>query len=86
MTTGLDELSLDAARGVNTEPWPQASQRSSGAPPLTCWPRGPRGQWTCRRRAAIEDPLTTLHTRPCSTRVLAKECHRAERFGALGCR
>jgi diguanylate cyclase (GGDEF)-like protein/excisionase family DNA binding protein len=79
MTTGLDELSLDARVGVNTEPWPQASQivRRAAFDVLAAWTTR---SMDMPQRAAIEDPLTTLHTRPVLDAVLAKECHRAERF------
>lgn len=79
MSTAIDELSLDPAVGVNTEPWPQASQivRRAAFDVL--------GAWTTRlvyspQHSAIEDPLTTLHTRPVLDAVLPKECGRAERF------
>ena len=79
MSTAIDELSLDQRIGVNTEPWPQASQivRRAAFDLL--------GAWTTRlvyspQHAAIEDPLTTLHTRPVLDAVLPKECCRAERF------
>ena len=79
MTTGLDELSLDPRVGANTEPWPQASQivRRAAFDLLAAWPTRATDM---PQRAAIEDPLTTLHTRPVLDAVLAKECHRAERF------
>ena len=79
MSTAIDELSLDAHVGVNTEPWPQATQtvRRAAFDVL--------GAWTTRQlhtpqRAAIEDPLTTLVTKPVLDAVLSKECCRAERF------
>jgi len=79
MSTAIDELSLDQRVGVNTEPWPQASQivRRAAFDVL--------GAWTTRlvyspQHSAIEDPLTTLHTRPVLDAVLPKECCRAERF------
>lgn len=79
MTTGLDELSLDPRVGANTEPWPQASQivRRAAFDLLAAWTTRSTDM---PQRAAIEDPLTTLHTRPVLDAVLAKECHRAERF------
>lgn len=79
MSTSIDELSLDPRVGVNTEPWPQAAQtvRRAAFDVL--------GAWTTRQvntpqRATIEDPLTTLMTRPVLDAVLPKECCRAERF------
>lgn len=79
MSTAIDELSLDPRVGANTEPWPQATQiiRRAAFDLL--------GAWTTRmtdtpHRSAIEDPLTTLHTRPVLDAVLPKECCRAERF------
>jgi diguanylate cyclase (GGDEF)-like protein len=78
-STAIDELSLDQRVGANTEPWPQASQivRRAAFDLL--------GAWTTRLmyspvHSAIEDPLTTLHTRPVLDAVLPKECCRAERF------
>ena len=79
MSTSIDELSLDEHVGMNTEPWPQATQtvRRAAFDVL--------GAWTTRQlhtpqRAAIEDPLTTLVTKPVLDAVLSKECCRAERF------
>ena len=79
MSTTIDELSLDTRVGANTEPWPQACQivRRAIFDLL--------GAWTTRlmyspQHTAIEDPLTTLHTRPVLDAVLPKECCRAERF------
>jgi diguanylate cyclase (GGDEF)-like protein/excisionase family DNA binding protein len=79
MSTSIDELSLDQRVGANTEPWPQACQivRRAAFDLL--------GAWTTRLvysplHSAIEDPLTTLHTRPVLDAVLPKECCRAERF------
>jgi diguanylate cyclase (GGDEF)-like protein len=79
MSTSIDELSLDPRVGASTEPWPQACQivRRAAFDLL--------GAWTTRlmyspQHSAIEDPLTTLHTRPVLDAVLPKECCRAERF------
>ncbi len=79
MSTAIDELSLDSRVGANTDPWPQACQiiRRAAFDVL--------GGWTTRmvyspQASAIEDQLTTLHTRPVLDAVLPKECCRAERF------
>jgi diguanylate cyclase (GGDEF)-like protein len=79
MNTTIDELSLDERAGANTEAWPKASHivRRAAFDVL--------GAWATRlayspRRSSIEDPLTTLHTRPVLDAVLLKECCRAERF------
>jgi diguanylate cyclase (GGDEF)-like protein/excisionase family DNA binding protein len=79
MNTAIEELSLDGRVGVNTEPWPQASKivRRAAFDVL--------GAWSTRlmympQHGAIEDSLTTLHTRPVHDAVLPKECCRAERF------
>ncbi len=79
MGTGIDELALDPRVGATTEPWPQAAQivRRAAFDLLAAW--------TTRSvdmplRSAIEDSLTTLHTRPVLDAVLPKECCRAERF------
>ena len=79
MSTALDELSQNERVGANTEPWPQAAQtvRRAAFDVL--------GAWATRlmltpQRATIEDPLTTLVTRPVIDAVLPKECCRAERF------
>ena len=78
-STAIEELSLDQNVGLSTEPWPRASQivRRAAFDLL--------GSWTTRlvsspQDSAIEDPLTTLHTRPVLDAVLPKECCRAERF------
>ena len=79
MGTAIDELSLDPRVGVHAEPWPHVSQiiRRAAFDLL--------GAWTTRlmyspQHSSIEDPLTTLHTRPVLDAVLPKECCRAERF------
>jgi diguanylate cyclase (GGDEF)-like protein/excisionase family DNA binding protein len=78
MSTSVDELSLDKRVGLNTKSWPQAAQivRRAAFDLL--------GAWTARlvyspQHTAIQDPLTTLHTRPVLDAVLPKECCRAER-------
>ena len=79
MATALDELSQDERVGVNTEPWPLAAQavRRAAFDVLGAW--ATRLTFT-PQRATIEDPLTTLLTRPVIDAVLPKECCRAERF------
>ena len=79
MSTAIDELSLDKRVGVNTEPWPQAAQiiRRAAFNVLSAWTTR---SMSMPHRSAIEDPLTTLHTRPVLDAVLPKECCRAERF------
>lgn len=79
MSTALEELAADPRVGAGTSPWPQASQivRRAAFDVL--------GAWTTRlmyspQHSTIEDPLTTLHTRPVFDAVLPKECCRAERF------
>ena len=79
MNTAIDELSLDHRVGAETEAWPQVAQlvRRAAFDLLA--------SWTTRyiempERSSIEDPLTTLHTRPVLDAVLFKECHRAVRF------
>ena len=79
MNTAIDELSLDQHVGVNTEPWPQAAQvvRRAAFNVLSAWTTR---SMSMPQRSAIEDALTTLHTRPVLDAVLPKECCRAERF------
>ena len=79
MSTAVEELSHDALVGASTTRWPQAAEivRRAAFDLLAAW--------TTRSvemppRAAIEDPLTTLHTRTVFNAVLTKECQRAERF------
>ena len=79
MNTAIDELSLDPRVGAETEPWPQAAQlvRRAAFDLLAAWTTR---YMEMPERSSIEDPLTTLHTRPVLDAVLLKECHRAERF------
>ena len=79
MGMAIDEMSLDPRVGANTEPWPQAAQtvRRAAFDLLAAWTT--RAMDT-PLRSSIEDPLTTLHTRPVLDAVLPKECCRAERF------
>jgi diguanylate cyclase (GGDEF)-like protein/excisionase family DNA binding protein len=78
MNTGIDELSKDRRIGANTEPWPQAAQtvRSGAFDVLAAYTT----RLVNTPRSTIEDPLTTLVTRPVIDAVLPKECCRAERF------
>jgi diguanylate cyclase (GGDEF)-like protein len=79
MSTAIDELSLDRHVGAGSEPWPQAAQvvRRAAFNVLSAWTTR---SMSMPQRSAIEDPLTTLHTRPVLDAVLPKECCRAERF------
>ena len=79
MNSAIDELSLDRSVGAETEPWPQVAQlvRRAAFDLLAAWTTR---YMVMPERASIEDPLTTLHTRPVLDAVLLKECHRAERF------
>jgi len=79
MSTSIDELSLDPRISPFTELWPKATQivRRAAFAFLAAWAtRSARSP----DQSAIEDELTTLHTRPVFDAVLTKECHRAERF------
>ena len=78
MDRAIDEVSNDQLADTNAEE-PLAAQfiRRAAFDVLAAW--------TTRSvyipmRSAIEDPLTTLHTRPVLDAVLPKECRRAERF------
>lgn len=79
MSTAIDELALDPRVGANTDPWPQAAQivRRAAFDVLAAWTTR---SLDLPQRSAIEDALTTLHTRPVLDAVLPKECQRAERF------
>ena len=79
VSTAIDELSLDERTGAGTDVWPQTAQTARRAVFDVL------GAWTTRLmhtplRSSIEDPLTTLVTRPVIDAVLPKECCRAERF------
>ena len=79
VSTAIDELSLDENAGAGTDRWPQTAQAARRAAFDVL------GAWTTRLmytplRSSIEDPLTTLVTRPVLDAVLPKECCRAERF------
>lgn len=79
MSTAIDELSLDPRVSPFTELWPKATQvvRRAAFDFLAAWATRLAGS---PDRSAVEDELTTLHTRPVFDAVLDKECHRAERF------
>jgi diguanylate cyclase (GGDEF)-like protein len=78
MSTSIDELSLDPRISPFTELWPKATQtvRRAAFGFLAAWATRSAG---APDQTAIEDELTTLHTRPVFNAVLAKECNRAER-------
>ena len=78
MSTAIDELSTDQRVGVNTEPWPQATQtiRRAAFDVLAAY----TGRLVHTPRSTVEDPLTTLLSRPVIDAVIPKECCRAERF------
>ena len=78
MSTSIDELSLDPRISPFTELWPKATQtvRRAAFGFLAAWATRSAG---APNQTAIEDELTTLHTRPVFDAVLAKECNRAER-------
>jgi diguanylate cyclase (GGDEF)-like protein/excisionase family DNA binding protein len=79
MSVAIDKLSADPRVGANMDPRPQAVQmvRQAAFDLLAAWTTR---SLTLPQAAAIEDPLTTLHSRPVLEAVLAKECYRAERF------
>jgi diguanylate cyclase (GGDEF)-like protein/excisionase family DNA binding protein len=79
MSVAVDELSADPRVGASMDPRPQAVQmvRQAAFDLLAAWTTR---SLTLPQAAAIEDPLTTLHSRPVLEAVLAKECYRAERF------
>ena len=78
MSTAIDELSIDESVGVNTEPWPQVMQtvRRAAFDVLAAYTT----RLVHTPRSTINDPLTTLVSRPVIDAVLPKECCRAERF------
>lgn len=78
MNTAIDELSIDPRVGANTEPWPQAAQtvRRAAFDVLAAFTT----RVVHTPRSTIDDPLTTLVSRPVIDAVLPKECCRAERF------
>ena len=76
--TAIDELAKDQHVGANTEPWPQAVQtvRRAAFDILAAYTT----RLVHTPPSTIEDPLTTLVSRPVIDAVLPKECCRAERF------
>ena len=78
MSTAIDELSMDERVGVNNEPWPQASQtvRRAAFDVLAAY----TSRLVHTPRSTVDDPLTTLVSRPVIDAVIPKECCRAERF------
>ena len=76
--TAIDELSMDQWAGVNTERWPQAAHtvRRAAFDVLAAY----TGRLVHTPRATVDDPLTTLVSRPVIDAVIPKECCRAERF------
>jgi diguanylate cyclase (GGDEF)-like protein len=76
---GLDELALDESFGATSEPWPalaQLTRRSSFAALAGFAERLSHEAG----EDALNDALTTLHTRAVLLAVLEKEIQRAERF------
>ena len=78
MNTAIDELSRDEGVGANTESWPHAAQtlRRAAFDMLAAYTT----RLVHTPQSTIEDPLTTLVSRPVIDAVLPKECCRAERF------
>ena len=78
MNTAVDELSLDGQVGANTEAWPKAVDhvRRAAFDILAAYTT----RLVHTPQSTIEDPLTTLVSRPVIDAVLPKECCRAERF------
>lgn len=75
----IDELSADPRVGAERDRRAQAVQvvRQAAFDLLAAWTTR---SLTLPPANAIDDPLTTLHSRPVLEAVLAKECYRAERF------
>ena len=78
--TVLDELALNDAMGMTSEPWPLVAQlvRRGSFDVLAGYTERVQLEPS---DAAIVDRLTTLYTRPLFEAVLAKELERAGRFG-----
>jgi diguanylate cyclase (GGDEF)-like protein len=78
--TTLDEIALHEDIGATTEPWPVVAQlvRRASFDLLAAY--ADRAQLE-PSHAAVDDKLTTLHTRPVLDAVMAKEAECAGRFG-----
>ena len=78
MNTAIDELSTDQRAGAATESWPETAQavRHAALDVLAAYTT----RLVHTPRSTIDDPLTTLVSRPVIDAVLPKECCRAERF------
>ena len=78
MNTAIDELSTDERVGATTEPWPQTTRqvRRAAFDILAAYTT----RLIHTPPSSIDDPLTTLVSRPVIDAVLPKECCRAERF------
>ena len=78
MNTAIDELSTDERVGANTDSWPQAAHtvRRAAFNMLAAYTT----RLVHTPQSTIDDPLTTLVSRPVIDAVLPKECCRAERF------
>jgi diguanylate cyclase (GGDEF)-like protein len=78
MNTAIDELSTDQRAGATTDSWPQAAEmvRRGAFDVLAAFTT----RLMHTPQSTIDDPLTTLVSRPVIDAVLPKECCRAERF------
>lgn len=78
LNTAIDELSRDQQTGASSEAWPQAVQavRRAAFDVLAAYTT----RLVHTPQSTIDDPLTTLVSRPVIDAVLPKECCRAERF------
>jgi diguanylate cyclase (GGDEF)-like protein/excisionase family DNA binding protein len=77
-STAIDDLSADPRIGAGTGPWAQATQtiRRAAFDVLAAY----TGRLIHTPRSTVDDPLTTLVSRPVIDAVIPKECCRAERF------
>lgn len=78
MNTAIDELSTDERVGASTDTWSQTTQqvRRAAFDILAAYTT----RLIHTPQSTIDDPLTTLVSRPVIDAVLPKECCRAERF------